>query len=215
MSAASAAAPVIAVLVDIVRSRDAADRAGAQAAVRRAFELADAVVPPVQALWATAGDEFQVVYADPAAALLATTLVRTTLPDGLECRFGVGVGEIRDVETSASGHVIQDGSAWWHAREAIDAVHDMQQRGHPALRTWIRGGDRAQEAAFNAFLSVRDHVLSRMKARERRIAAQYLAGTAQIDIARRESISQPAVSQALSRSGALELRLALDALRSR
>lgn len=203
---------VAAVIVDIVRSRAAHDRAASQAAVRDTFARVDEIVRPETPLWATVGDEFQVVYADTAASLHATTLVRTMLPD-VDCRFGIGAGEVRDVERAASGHVIQDGSAWWHARDAITRLHAMQERGHPALRTWFHGDDREQQDLANAFLASRDHILSRMKVRERRIAARYFSGIAQTEIARDEKISQPAVSQTLARSGALDLGLALEALR--
>lgn len=203
--------PVAAVIVDIVRSRAAPDRAASQAAVRETFARVDRVVAPTVPLWATVGDEFQVVYPHVAASLRATTLVRTLLPE-VDCRFGIGAGEVRDVETAAGGHVIQDGSAWWHARDAITRLHAMQERGHPDLRTWFHGDDPDQQALVDAFLASRDHILSRMKARERRIAARYLTGTAQTEIARDERISQSAVSQTLARSGALALGLALEAL---
>jgi hypothetical protein len=202
---------VAAVIVDIVRSRAAEDRAVSQAAVRNVFERVDGIVAPVRPVWATAGDEFQVVYADVSTSLRATTLVRAMLSD-VDCRFGIGAGEVRDVETAAGGHVIQDGSAWWHARDAITRLHAMQERGHPALRTWFHGDDPVQQNLANAFLASRDHILSRMKARERRMAARYFAGAPQTEIARDERISQPAVSQTLARSGALDLALALEEL---
>lgn len=207
--------PLIGVITDIVRSRAAPDRSAAQSAVRDAFAAAHDVVPPATDLWATAGDEFQVVYADIAAALAATTLVRAALPDGVDCRFGIGEGEIREVETAVTGHAIQDGSAWWNARAAIEKVHGMQKHGHPALRTWFHADDPDRAAQINAFLVSRDHIVSRMKSRERRLASSYLAGRAQADIARDEKISQPAVSQNLARSGAADLALALDVLAQR
>jgi len=57
---------------------------------------------------------------------------------------------------------------------------------------------------------LRDHVLGRLKARERRIAAALLGGATQAEAARAERITQSAVSQAVARSG-IDRLLELDA----
>lgn len=204
----------VGVITDIVRSRELSDRAGAQAAIRACFDRAHTVAPAVEPLWATAGDEFQSVYARVEDALVTTLLVRTLLPEGLDCRFGIGEGDIRRVESGANGHDIQDGPAWWNAREAITAVHAMQDRGQAGLRTWFVGNDPAQQGLVNALLLGRDHVVSRMKSRERRLAAEYFAGRTQQAIAQSEKISQAAVSQNLRRSGATALALGMDVLKA-
>ena len=54
-------------------------------------------------------------------------------------------------------------------------------------------------------LQLRDHVVGRMKARERRLAAGLALGYTQSRLARQEGISQSAVSQSLRRSGATAL----------
>ena len=56
---------------------------------------------------------------------------------------------------------------------------------------------------------LRDHVLGRLKARERRIAAALLGGATQAEAARAERITQSAVSQAVARSG-IDRLLELD-----
>ena len=201
-----------ALLVDIVRSRDLPDRANAQTLVRESFAKAEEIVTPVRPLWATAGDEFQAVCATPGDAVAVTTLVRVLLPEGIDCRFGIGEGEIHDIDAAADARPIQDGSAWWNARAAIDRVHGMQQHGNPDLRTWFVG-QGGGVPTVNAFLVARDHILTRMKPRERRLAAAYFRGRAQDEIARDEKISQSAVSQALGRSGARAVRLGVDLLR--
>ncbi len=202
----------VGVLTDIVRSRELSDRAAAQAAIRACFDRAHEVAPPVDPLWATAGDEFQSVYATARDAIVATLLVRTFLPDDLDCRFGIGAGEIRTIEQAAGGHPIQDGPGWWNAREAISTVHRMQEHGQPGARTWFVGPDAGEQAVVNALLLSRDHIVSRMKARERRVAAEYFSGRTQAAIAQSERISQAAVSQALQRSGASALALGVTLL---
>jgi DNA-binding CsgD family transcriptional regulator len=51
-----------------------------------------------------------------------------------------------------------------------------------------------------------------MKPRERRMAAAFVAGRSQAEIAREEHLSQSAVSQLLQRSGATALVLGLSVL---
>jgi hypothetical protein len=203
----------VGVITDIVRSRDLANRSEGQASIHRCFEEAHRIVRPVEPLWATAGDEFQSVYATVEQAVTVTMLVRTLLPDDVDCRFGLGRGEIRHIEGGGQGHTIEDGPAWWSARDAISSVHRMQDHGQRYLRTWFAGEAQDQPEFVNAFLASRDHLLSRMKARERRIAAAYLFGQTQSEIARAERMSQSAVSQGLRRSGATALALGLELFR--
>lgn len=58
---------------------------------------------------------------------------------------------------------------------------------------------------MNTQLVLGDHILSRLKARERRLCSTLLLGATQQQAARKEGISQAAVSQALHRSGAMAL----------
>ncbi|WP_062298771.1 SatD family protein [Demequina maris] len=198
---------VAAVIVDIVRSRELHDRAGAQAAVLEAFVRAERDAAPLRPLGATVGDEFQGVYVDLAAALRVTTLAALILPDGIEVRAGIGLGEVVDVDGD-----ISDGSAWWRAREAIDEAHRREDAGQAAVRAWCVGASGDDAIMASAVLLLRDHVLSRMKSRERRIAAGLIEGRTQAQLAAVESISQAAVSQAAHRSGAIALREALEAV---
>ncbi|WP_062464443.1 SatD family protein [Demequina soli] len=198
---------VAAVIVDIVGSRALPDRAGAQASVLDAFARAERGAPVVRPLAATVGDEFQGVYADLAAALRVTTLAALALPDGIEVRCGIGLGEVVDVAGD-----ISDGSAWWRAREAIDEAHRREDAGEAAVRAWCVGGAGDDAVMASAVLLLRDHVVARMKARERRIAAGLIEGRTQAQLAAAESISQAAVSQSAHRSGAIALREALESL---
>lgn len=203
---------VIAVIVDIVGSRLLADRATAQEAIHAAFADAHRVVHPVEELWATVGDEFQTTYAHLHQAILATALVRLSLPGDLDCRFGLGWGEVRQVERTTEGGGIQDGSAWWNAREAISAARGRERGGHPYTRTWFVSADSRWTALVNAYLLGRDHTIARMKTRERRLALGLFSGLTQESIARSEGITQSAVSQGLQRSGATALALGMDLL---
>lgn len=197
----------IAMIVDIVGSRELDDRSAAQQSILDAFGRAHALRPFRQPLAPTFADEFQAVFDDPAHAVWATAVGRLLLPVGVDCRFGLGSGELREVGPGLAG-TVQDGSAWWRARAAIDEAHARQDRRNPYLRTWFEGPDAA---AVNALLLLRDATIDGMRARERRIAGAALLGRSQVEIARDEGVTQSAVSQSLRRSGAAAL-VAADAV---
>ncbi|WP_062378481.1 SatD family protein [Demequina pelophila] len=198
---------VAAVIVDIVGSRTLADRAGAQRAVLAAFADAEATLDdaPARPLAGTVGDEFQGVYASLADALAVTTLAPLLLPEEIRVRSGIGLGEVVEVDGD-----ISDGSGWWRAREAIQEAHRREDAGERSVLSWCVGGEGDDAGMASSFLLLRDHVVGRMKARERRIAAGLLRGVSQQELAADESITQGAVSQAAHRSGAAALRAALE-----
>ena len=194
----------VAIIVDIVGSRRADDRAAVQANVHALFRRVEESVPPVLALWSTAGDEFQATYSSVADACAATTLVRLEAVDtGTDVRFGIGQGRSRIVSGAADETPIYDGSAWWSARRAIDTVHRLAGRTGRA-RTWVVAGDE-EPADTNAALLLRDELIGSMKPREARIARAMIAGRSQAQIAEAEGITQSAVSQSARRSGAATL----------
>ncbi|GAA4106614.1 SatD family protein [Enteractinococcus coprophilus] len=193
----------VGIIADIVGSRDLKDRAAAQRAILEAFSGAEAAVPAVRPAWATVGDEFQLIAATWQDALRIAVRVQALLPGGLRLRFGIGVGQINTVEEGEVGP-IQDGTAWFNARQAIETIEELQQRRDEVL-TGFMADDPELTAAITAQLLFRDHIVARMKARERRLFAALLAGATQQDAARAERISQAAVSQALHRSGAMAL----------
>lgn len=190
----------VAVIADIVGSRALADRATAQDAIEHAFERAEARVPALVPAWATVGDEFQSLHATWPAALRALLRVSLALPDGLELRYGLGRGDHRAVAPGRGGDAtpILDGSAWHRARTALTTAAGRTRGASSAFLA----ADPELTAAVDGQLQLRDHVLRRLTARERRIAAALLDGAVQTDVAAAEHISQSAVSQAAARSGA-------------
>ena len=198
--------PVIAVIVDVWKSRSHPDRSALQTIIEKAFAEVNALVPANQPIEPTVGDEFQGVYDDLGAALRATLLARLHMPEGIDCRFGLGRGEVAKIGSGVVGSV-QDGSAWWTARRAIDEARAHQYAKLGFLRTWYRrdaaAGDPARsEALVNAYLLARDQVVSTMNPRARRLLLGQLLGSTQAQLAAAEGITQSAVSQNLARSGA-------------
>lgn len=201
-------APVAPVIIDIVGSRHLEDREAAQAQIREAFGRVERRVAPVRSLWATVGDEFQIVYSTVADAVRATAIVRLLADGEFDCRFGIGYGSIRTIEEGEFGP-IDDGEGWYRARLALEEAERMQSHGHPWLRTWAtlidEGRTESEQSVTRAHLTTRDHIISRMKAKECRIAAAWLLGSTQKQIASEEKVSQAAVSQKLEISGGTAL----------
>lgn len=208
---------VIAVIADMVGSRKLPDRADAQRGLDETIARVETRRPlAAEPLTPTVGDEQQAVYDDLDAALVSLLMLQLALPDGLDLRFGLGIGDVRSFDSS--GGRLSDGPGWWAARAAIETVHERERGAIPSARTWIVGAPGQDEvmastiATANAYLLVRDELVGAMSARERRLAYGRLIGTSQKDLAVQEGITQPAVSKALRRSGAAALLLGLDEL---
>jgi len=193
----------VALIGDVVGSKQAPDRSALQASLVAALTAVNAVVPSVQPLAPTLGDEFQGVYDGVARALRASVLVRLHLLP-VDTRYGLGTGDLTVFQHS-SHPVSQDGPAWWSAREAIEYVQGRQaRRGHARhLRTWLIDSTGPEAAAqVNAFLLSRDETIGLQTERARRLLLGALLGQSQLELAQSERISQSAVSQQLGTSGA-------------
>ncbi|MDY0912175.1 SatD family protein [Rathayibacter festucae] len=194
---------VVAVLLDLVDSREITARSSVQIEIERGFAAVDAAVPALEPLHPTVGDEFQALYASVSAALGATLQARLALPPGVDCRVGIGRGDVRVVGAGVAGD-LQDGPGWWRARAAIDRAHALEDGAVPTARGWFIGSDApgAEEAAVNAYLLTRDALVGEMSDRDRRLVLGTARGLPQKVLAEQESITQSAVSQALRRAGA-------------
>ncbi|MFW6775002.1 SatD family protein [Nocardioides sp. CPCC 205120] len=190
---------VYAVIGDIVGSRRAASRSAVQAALAPALARVDAVVPSLDGLLPTVGDEFQGAYATLEDAVSVTLLARLHLLPLVDTRYGVGVGE-REVLDVTRTPPLQDGPAWWTARAAIDELGRPSAR---ARRGWYDAthapGGPAGAGVVNAYLLCRDALVDRLGERGQRILRASLGGASQREIATAEGISEPAVSQHLRR----------------
>ena len=215
----------VAVIADIVGSRSLPDRVGAQRALDDAIlqverDLPSATVP----LRPVLGDELQGTYPDASSAMASLLLLRLALPDGIDCRYGIGLGAMTTVPSRVGD--LAEGPAWWAAREAIEFIHDKQSRAVPAARTWIVAAPGAADAQVaeridgaaiayaNAYLLARDQLVARMTARTRRLAYGRLLGRTQAELAEAEQITQSAVSQALASAGVGALAEGFAQLRS-
>ena len=215
-----------ALIADIIRSRDLPDRRRAQRVIHETLDRAAEGLALTQRPYATVGDELQAVSTTLADALALTLRTHLLLPEGLGLRFGIGVGTISEVE-GVAGRLIQDGSAWWAAREAIESAHRLQDEGRAFVRTWLRihpdvvsgsgGGQSEREGLVNSVLILRDQAVFRFQPRQRRMMAGLLMGVTQVEVARQEKVSQQAVSEFARSAGSslLEVQKLLDGLSGR
>ena len=209
-----------AVIADIVGSRTLTNRADAQRIFEAALERASEGLALLQAPYPTVGDEFQAVAYTLEDALLLTLRAQLLLPPQLQLRFGIGAGRIEEFASgvhrqapargrSAESAALQDGSAWWAARAAINRAHEVQDASNPFIRTWFMAHASVEsefsshcQTCVNAMLSLRDHSILKLSARHRRITAELLLGKTQVEIARAEKLSQQAISDFARGTGA-------------
>ena len=209
-----------AVIADIVGSRTLTNRADAQRIFEAALERASEGLALLQAPYPTVGDEFQAVAYTLEDALLLTLRAQLLLPSQLQLRFGIGAGRIEELTSGvhrqvpargrgAESAALQDGSAWWAARAAINRAHDVQDASNPFIRTWFMAHASVEsefsshcQTCINAMLSLRDHSILKLSARHRRITASLLLGKTQVEIARAEKLSQQAISDFARGTGA-------------
>ena len=197
----------VAVISDIVGSRSLPDRSAAQRTLDAAIARIEVDLPiALRPLTPTVADEEQGTYEHLDDALVSLLMLQLALPDGIQCRFGIGIGEVYAVDSP--GGTIEDGTGWWAARAAIEAVHAKQQRTAPSARTWVvaaEGEDAGMRTAVslaNAYLLARDELIGAMSERTRRLVYGRCLRVTQRALAAEEGITQPAVSQALAGAGA-------------
>jgi DNA-binding CsgD family transcriptional regulator len=200
----------VAVIVDLVGSRRHPDRSWVHRSLVDALARTNEMVPFDQPLAPTLGDESQGRYTTLSDALSATLILRLVLPEGMDCRAGIGVGAVEELGEGAVGP-IQDGPAWWSARDAIVEAKFREMGRNPQARTWYGVSDRLDrrlsdypaEGLVNSLLLMRDEVIAQMTPRSRRLLLGLLQGRSQSELAAMEGVSQSAVSQSVRRSGAL------------
>lgn len=209
----------VALIGDIVRSKHHEDRAALQDRLVAALDSVNRLVPALQPLGATIGDEFQAVYRSIPQAVRASLLVRLRMLPDTDTRYGLGLGSLTVFD--AERHpVSQDGPAWWAARQAIEHVERLATRRGRARgsRAWfvvhetalgdvggvVEGGDL--QALVNALLVCRDELASRRISTNSRLLDGLLNGATQQELAAQEGTTQSAVSQRLAAAGGSALR---------
>lgn len=190
-----------ALIGDVVRSKQAADRKKLQVKLNHALETVNEALNPEQELVATIGDEFQGLFGSIGEAIEATLRLRILLVDDVEFRAGIGWGEVIILDSSRAPFG-QDGPCWWRAREALEEVARAERSNQEpvSLRTACRTGQR-YEGLFNAMLVLRDQVLSEIDRADAIILTSLLNEGTQLEAAENLSLNQSSVSRRMQAHG--------------
>jgi DNA-binding CsgD family transcriptional regulator len=183
-------APIyLAIIGDVVRSRQAADRASLQARLMAALERlnADRRAAVAAHFVLTVGDEFQGLLASPERLVeILATLRSAAHPE--ELRFGLGIGGLSTpLRADAIG---MDGPCFHRARAAIELA---EARG-----TTIEVDRGSPAPAFGLYAILYAALRSGWTERQRQVLDLALAGNAGRAIAARLEITPSAVSQHLA-----------------
>jgi len=188
---------------DVVGSRtQSGRRAALHAALERALATVNERMSPSVPLRITVGDEYQGCFASVGDACRAALLLRLMLRPDHDVRHGLGWGE-----TTVLGDVprIEDGPGWWAARAAVEAVEaDASRAALREARTAYRLAENTtgpEEAAINAALLCRDHLVGELSGRSVMLLRGLLDGRTQAEIAAEIGVSASALSQRVRRDG--------------
>lgn len=185
----------VALLGDVVRSRDS-DRAALHAAMLAAIAATNRRVPPLDPLRVTVGDEVQGVYPTLGAAVEAAWFLRDELLGSAEVRIGLGGGELRVIDAERG---IQDGPAWWNAREAIERVETLAAKpGHRSARTAIVDARAASNPLTDSLLRLVDAHLAGLGEGTRRTWRDLRRGLSNLRAAEAEGVRPSAISQRIN-----------------
>ncbi|MFV0429290.1 MAG: SatD family protein [Arachnia sp.] len=199
----------VALVGDVVDSRSQ-DRLRLHEAMTAAVTAVNDTVAALDPLRPTVGDEVQGVYAGLGEALAASYALRSGLLGHADVRFGLGGGEVSIVDAALG---IQDGSAWWLARQALEWVEDLsRQPGHASARTAIRDQRPTSVAAADALARLVDAQLAGLRDGARRSLAGLLRGLDNHEVAAAEKISASANSQRIINNDLRPLADAIAAL---
>ncbi len=200
---------VVALLGDLVGSRTS-QRGPVHDAVMAAIAHVNESVAHIDDLRVTVGDEVQGVYASLGQALEAAALLSDELFGTADMRFGLGGGDIRIIDEDRG---IQDGSAWWLAREAIEFVEELShQSGYEGVRTAVRDERPNALPVVDALVRLVDVRLASLRTGARRSLIGLLRGLDNADVARAENISPSANTQRTQNNGLRALADAMQAL---
>ncbi|WP_457205602.1 SatD family protein [Nocardioides sp. P5_C9_2] len=205
---------------DLIGSRGSTDRRALHRTFAAVLDRVNAELGPPTPVRMQVGDEYQGVFASLGDALHASLTVRLALLPDADVRHGIGRGRI---EVLSEEPRVEDGPGWWAARAAIGRVEGAERRpGVRSLRTaYVASPDSAgvdpaassEEAAVNAALVLRDHLVSSLSGRSVSVLRGLLDGESQRDLADRLGISPSAVSQRVRADGLAAILAAHDLTR--
>lgn len=192
-----------AVLLDVVASRQHEDQIGLLRAVAEAADRFLGQQGDAKSAGPTIGDEVQALYDDlrPAIHDVARLRLALRVDHGIEVRAGFGVGEVIATGDGEATAPAQSGSAWWHARTALEEA-SSRPRAWPARGWWAVGDVEDPDLdVVRALLVALDTVMVRFDDDDRHHALRLLDGAQQVDLVAEAGVSQSTMSERLHRHG--------------
>jgi DNA-binding transcriptional LysR family regulator len=187
---------------DVVASRTADDRSALHDRLTAVLAEVNAAFVPTTPLRITVGDEFQGGFATVGAALQASLRLRVALLPDHDVRHGLGWGEVSVLQEDPR---VEDGPAWWAARDAIHEIQEAQEHpGSRFRRTAYRvAPDQPGPDAdlVGAALLLRDAAVGALAERSVSVLRGLLSGQTQRELAESLGISASAVSQRVRSDG--------------
>jgi hypothetical protein len=198
-----------AVIGDIVDSKLTRERDAMQHAFVDVLDVVNHTTSPLTTLRITRGDEFEGSYATIAGAWAATLRLRLLMrAHGHDLWLSVAWGEVTAFPESADA-AVQDGPAWWTARDALVALKQSSRQRVPENRRTVFTAGFTAGLADPAFLevavSLRDEVLAGLDDADARITLGLLDGATQTAIAEQLGVTPGVVSRRAHRNGLLSL----------
>jgi len=210
-----------ALVLDVVASRTHSDQrrllGGVEARVQQVLVQEGAAVSAA----ATTGDELQALYAADDTGEAVRDLVRLRLllraaPPGeraVDLRAGIGVGEVVADAPDDAGAPGQSGSAWWHARDALQEA-GRRRNGWPDRRMWL-ASDRPDAAVWNTALIGLDVLLAGFDETDVVATLGLLDGATAAQVAEDLRLAPSSLSERLHRHGVYGVVRAVEVLADR
>jgi hypothetical protein len=194
-----------AVIGDIVDSKLTRERDTLQHHFVDVLDLVNQTTSPLTKLRITRGDEFEGSYATIAAAWAATLRLRLEMKArGHDLWLSVAWGEVTAFPDSAHA-AVQDGPAWWNARDALVALKQSPRQRVPENRRTVFTTDLDDSGLLEVAVSLRDEVIAGLDDSDARITLGLLDGTTQTLIAEQLGVTAGVVSRRAHRNGLLSL----------
>lgn len=147
----------LAIIGDIIQSKQVKNRGQLQESMNQAFETIHHQYPDlIQSKFTlTLGDEFQALLTPSKQIFELLDHLEKLIP--IQFRFGLGYGTLTtDFNKEAS--IGADGPAYWHAREAIEIIHDQNWSGK--TKGYIITKDHHFDLTMNNFILLSDTLKS-------------------------------------------------------
>lgn len=153
----------VALIADIVASKQIKDRQKVQELLGKILESVNRQFKDLIAsdLTITLGDEFQGIVESVETAFLIIDLVTLALEletkretgEGVTLRWGIGIGRLSTPIKNRKVSIGTDGPAYWHARQAIEDVHQHNDYGQ--LNEKLATG-QSDDAYFNSVIRLQN-----------------------------------------------------------